>query len=151
MTACQQSWKVMFSIVSVCFSVCPWAVGSYWNAFLYMSISDSIHSAIVFNLLILYLMLLVTTAFFEKEIKNNNFTYATVTISPNPRAAPLNCAIKITIITSYRQVPSMLTVAPMGHMKRISLLFFPTLFSKQSMVKGKVMLLKKYRGLWSFV
>ena len=184
----------MFSVMSVCFSVCPWGDPSCTvpqphplyrplppppicsnlfnlnitphgptqtrsNLFFVMHVRSTSGRlgptgmlSCIFRNCIQFSDTLLDVAydkrFFEKQIKNN-FTYATVTISPNPRAAPLNCAIKITIITSYRQVPSMLTVAPMGHMKRISLLFFRTLFSKQSIVRGKVILLKYYGGLCS--
>lgn len=53
-------------------------------------------------------------------------------------ARPLTCAIKMAATASYKAVPSMLMVAPMGMTKRVTLMSILFFSSRHWKVTGKV-------------
>lgn len=68
----------------------------------------------------------------------NDHYYLTATTFPNDNEMPRNCAMNIAATASYKAVPSMLIVAPIGSMNReiVGLILFFS--SKQLIVTGNV-------------
>lgn len=69
--------------------------------------------------------------------------YLTVIICPLSRLMPFIWAIKMAATASYRAVPSILMVAPMGSTKRVTRLSSFRFSSKQRKVTGNVPALRK--------
>lgn len=67
-----------------------------------------------------------------------NVHYLTATTFPNDNEIPRNCAMNIAATASYKAVPSMLIVAPIGSINReiVGLTLFFS--SKQFIVTGNV-------------
>lgn len=69
--------------------------------------------------------------------------YLTVTICPESRVMSFIWAIKMAATASYKAVPSMLMVAPMGSTKRVTRLSIFRFSSRQRKVTGNVPALKE--------
>ena len=75
--------------------------------------------------------------------RQNSKSHQIVIMFPRFRSMSLSCAMKIAVSDSYRAVPSMFTVAPIGMTKRVTLASKWFFSSRQKNVRGSVAVLKR--------